>query len=146
MRFAILLYLAITTPLLAASKAESIDALLRKYNELRQFNGSVLVADASGVVHKKGYGYANFEWQIPNTPDTRFRLGSITKQFTAMVVLQLVAEGKIKLDDRISTHLPDYRKDTGERITIAQLLNHTSGIKSYTALPGFFQNDARDSY
>src|SRR5687768_14094005 len=146
MRFAILLYLALTTPLFAASKADSIDALLRKYNELRQFNGSALVADASGVVHKKGYGYANFEWQISNTPDTRFRLASITKQFTSMVVMQLVAEGKIKLDDRITTHLPDYRKDTGERITIAQLLNHTSGIPSYTGMPGFFQNEARNPY
>lgn len=146
-RVALALCLALlTTPLLAASKAESIDKLLRKYNELRQFNGSALVADASGVVHKKGYGYANFEWQIPNTPDTRFRLGSITKQFTSMVILQLVAEGKLKLDDRISTHLPDYRKDTGDRITIAQLLNHTSGIPSYTGMPGFFANEARDPY
>lgn len=134
------------TQLLAASKAEKIDALLRKYNELRQFNGTALVADASGVVHKKGYGYANFEWQIPNTPDVRFRLASITKQFTSMVIMQLVSEGKIKLDDRITTHLPDYRKDTGDKITIAQLLNHTSGIPSYTGMPGFFQNDSRDAY
>src|SRR5688572_11049468 len=116
-RIAFLVCLLFATQLLAASKAESIDALLRKYNELRQLNGSALVADASGVVHKKGYGYANFEWQIPNAPDVRFRLGSITKQFTSMVILQLVAEGKIKLDDRITTHLPDYRKDTGDRIT-----------------------------
>lgn len=142
----VLLLASLTSSLLAASKAESIDVLVRKYNELRQFNGTVLVADASGVVHKKGYGYANFEWQIPNTPDVRFRLGSITKQFTSMVILQLVAEGKIKLDDRITTHLPDYRKDTGDRVTIAHLLNHTSGIPSYTSMPGFFANEARDPY
>lgn len=146
-RLALVLYLAsLTSPLLAASKAESIDALVRKYNELRQFNGTVLVADASGVIHKKGYGYANFEWQIPNAPDVRFRLGSITKQFTSMVVMQLVSEGKIKLDDRITTYLTDYRKDTGDRITIAQLLNHTSGIPSYTGLPGFFANESRNAY
>lgn len=142
----VLLLACLTSPLLAASKAESIDALVRKYNELRQFNGAVLVADESGVIHKKGYGYANFEWQIPNTPDVRFRLGSITKQFTSMVIMQLVAEGKVKLDDRITTHLTDYRKDTGDRITIAHLLNHTSGIPSYTGLPGFFANEARDPY
>lgn len=146
-RLALVLFIAsFTSPLLAVSKAESIDALVRKYNELRQFNGTVLVADASGVVHKKGYGYANFEWQIPNTPDVRFRLGSITKQFTSMVIMQLVAEGKIKLDERIATHLTDYRKDTGDRVTIAHLLNHTSGIPSYTGLPGFFANESRDSY
>ena len=146
-RLALVLFLAsLTAPLLAASKAESIDALVRKYNELRQFNGAVLVAGESGVIHKKGYGYANFEWQIPNTPDVRFRLGSITKQFTSMVIMQLVSEGKIKLDDRITTHLPDYRKDTGDRVTIAHLLNHTSGIPSYTSVPGFFANEARDPY
>jgi CubicO group peptidase (beta-lactamase class C family) len=146
-RLALALLLAfLTSPLLAASKAESIDALVRKYNELRQFNGAVLVADASGVIHKKGYGYANFEWQIPNAPDVRFRLGSITKQFTSMVIMQLVAEGKIKLDDRITTHLTDYRKDTGDRVTIEQLLNHTSGIPSYTSLPGFFANESRDPF
>jgi CubicO group peptidase (beta-lactamase class C family) len=146
-RLAVLLFLAsLASPLVAASKGESIDALVRKYNELRQFNGTVLVADQSGVIHKKGYGYANFEWQIPNAPDVRFRLGSITKQFTSMVVMQLVAEGKIKLDDRVTTHLTDYRKDTGDRITIAHLLNHTSGIPSYTGLPGFFANESRDPY
>ncbi|HYC59349.1 MAG TPA: serine hydrolase [Thermoanaerobaculia bacterium] len=147
MRLALILLIAsLTSPLLGASKAESIDALLRKYNELRQFNGTVLVAGESGVIHKKGYGYANFEWQIPNTPDVRFRLGSLTKQFTSMVIMQLVAEGKIKLEDRVTTHLTDYRKDTGDRITIAHLLNHTSGIPSYTGLPGFFQNESRDPY
>ena len=137
---------SLTSPVLAASKAETIDALVRKYNELRQFNGTVLVADASGVIHKQGYGYANFEWQIPNAPDVRFRLGSITKQFTSMVIMQLVAEGKIKLDDRITKYLTGYRKDTGDRITIENLLNHTSGIPSYTGLPGFFANEARNPY
>lgn len=146
-RLALVLFAAfLASPLLAASKADSIDALVRKYNELRQFNGTVLVADESGVIHKKGYGYANFEWEIPNTPDVRFRLGSITKQFTSMVIMQLVAEGKIKLDDHITTHLTDYRKDTGDRITIENLLNHTSGIPSYTGLPGFFANESRDPY
>jgi CubicO group peptidase (beta-lactamase class C family) len=146
-RAALLFLLAsFVSPLFAASKAETIDALLRRSNELRQFNGTVLVADASGVIHKKGYGYANFEWQIPNTPDVRFRLGSITKQFTSMVIMQLVGEGKIKLDDHITTYLTDYRKDTGDRVTIAHLLNHTSGIPSYTGMPGFFANDSRDAY
>ncbi|HEX8154005.1 MAG TPA: serine hydrolase domain-containing protein, partial [Thermoanaerobaculia bacterium] len=146
-RLAVVLFLAsLTSPLLAATKAESIDALVRKYNELRQFNGTVLVADASGVVHKKGYGYANFEWEIPNAPDVRFRLGSITKQFTSMVVMQLVAEGKIALGAPVTTYLTDYRKDTGDRVAIRHLLNHTSGIPSYTGLPGFFANEVRNAY
>ena len=135
-----------TTHLFAASRAEKIDQLLGKYHALKQFNGSALVADANGVILEKGYGFANFEWQIPNTPDTRFRLGSITKQFTSMVILQLAAEGKIKLDEKLTTYLPDYRKDTGDRVTITHLLNHTSGIPSYTSLPGFFRDKSRDPY
>ena len=61
----------------AASHAEKIDALLSAYNKQRYFNGSALVAEHGNVVLRKGYGLANMEWQIPNRPDTRFRLGSI---------------------------------------------------------------------
>jgi CubicO group peptidase (beta-lactamase class C family) len=130
----------------AASRQEGLDALLTRYHALRQFNGTVLVADDKGVVHQQAYGSANFEWQVPHTVDTRFRIGSITKQFTAVVVLQLVAEGKLKLDEKLVTYLPDYRKDTGSRVTLHHLLNHTSGIPSYTGLPGFMQNDSRDRF
>jgi CubicO group peptidase (beta-lactamase class C family) len=144
--FAGLLLLVAAQVAAAATKAERIDALLTKAHELRQFNGTALVADSSGVLFRKGYGYANFEWQIPNAPDVRFRLGSITKQFTSMVIMQLVAEGKIKLDGKITDYLPDYRKDTGDRVTIAQLLNHTSGIPSYTSQPGFFAEVSRDPF
>jgi CubicO group peptidase (beta-lactamase class C family) len=130
----------------AATRQQQMDQLVTKYHQLRQFNGAVLIADEKGIVHKKGYGSANFEWQVPNTPDTKFRLASISKQFTAMVIMQLVAEGKLGLEDKLTAHLPDYRKDTGDRVTIAQLLNHTSGIPSYTSAPGFVQNDSRDPY
>lgn len=129
-----------------ATHAEQIDALLRAYNEKKQFNGSALVAENGNVILKKGYGFANMEWQVPNTPDTKFRLGSITKEFTSMVIMQLVNEGKIALDERITTYLPDYRKDTGSKVTVRNLLTHTSGIPSYTSLPGFFQNQSRDPY
>src|SRR3989440_12658718 len=86
------------------------------------------------------------EGQIANRPDTKFRLGSITKQFTSMVVMQLVGEGKIKLDEKITTYLPDYRKDTGDKVTLRHLLTHTSGIPSYTGVPGFFQQKSRDPH
>ena len=86
------------------------------------------------------------EWKISNTPDTKFRLGSITKQFTATLIMQLVEEGKVKLDGKLSDYLLDYRKDIGEKVTVHQLLNHTSGIPSYTALPGFFSDVSRNPY
>jgi CubicO group peptidase (beta-lactamase class C family) len=86
------------------------------------------------------------EWNIPNTPDTKFRLGSITKQFTAMLTLELVEQRKLKLDGKISDYLPDYRKDIGEKVTVHHLLTHTSGIPSYTSQPGFFANVSRNPY
>ncbi|HET6891567.1 MAG TPA: serine hydrolase, partial [Pyrinomonadaceae bacterium] len=98
------------------------------------------------VIYKKGFGLANMEWNIPNAPDTRFRLGSITKQFTATLIMQLVEQGKLKLDGKISDYLPEYRKEIGEKVTVHQLLNHTSGIPSYTGLPGFFNDVSRDPY
>jgi CubicO group peptidase (beta-lactamase class C family) len=130
----------------AQSKATKIDAVMTTAHKYRLFNGSVLVAENGKAIYKKGLGLANMEWNIPNTTDTRFRLGSITKQFTASLIMKLVERGKIKLDGRISDYLPEYRKDTGERITVHQLLNHTSGIPSYTGLPGFFRDVSRNPY
>ncbi|HTG17363.1 MAG TPA: serine hydrolase [Blastocatellia bacterium] len=130
----------------AQDKAAKIDELMKVYNSYRQFNGTVLVAENGKVIFKKGYGLANMEWNIPVEPDTKFRLGSITKQFTSMLVLELVQEGKIKLEGKLTDYLPDYRKDTGDRITIHQLLNHTSGIPSYTGMPNFFQDVSRNPY
>ncbi len=114
--------------------------------ENNQFNGSVLVAENGKVIYKKGFGYANMDWKIPNAPDTKFRIGSITKQFLAMQIMQLVEEGKIKLGSRLSEYLPEYRKDTGGKITIHHLLTHTSGIPSYTGLPGFWSDSTRNPY
>src|SRR5262249_15253410 len=97
----------------AAGKAARIDALAAKYADYGLFTGSVLVSEHDQVVFKKGYGLANREWNIPNAPDVKFRLGSITKQFTSMLVMQQVASGRMRLDGRLTDYLPDYRKDTG---------------------------------
>ena len=142
----VFLLLAVSSASLAQDKVAKIDELVKHFNELGQFNGSILVAENGRVVYKKGFGYANMEWKIPNDVDTKFRLGSLTKQFTSTLILQLVEQGKIKLDGKITDYLPDYRKDTGDRITIHQLLNHTSGIPSYTDQPGFIQNVSRNPY
>ncbi|HLL94695.1 MAG TPA: serine hydrolase domain-containing protein, partial [Spirosoma sp.] len=142
---ALLLGLA-ALPLFAQDKAKKLDALVSQYVANGQFNGTVLVGEKGQVVFKKGYGMANMEWKIPNTPDTKFRLGSITKQFTAMLIMQLVEQGKLKLDGKITDYLPDYPKATGDKITIHHLLTHTSGIPSYTGFPKFFENDSRDPY
>jgi CubicO group peptidase (beta-lactamase class C family) len=97
----------------------------------------VLVAKDGQPVFRRGYGLANSEWDIPNTPETKFRLGSITKQFTAASILQLVEAGKVSIDDPISKYYPD-APTAWEKVTIYHLLTHTSGIPSYTSLPDFF--------
>ena len=94
---------------------------------------SVAVARGGRVVHAQGYGLANVELNVPATADTVYRIGSITKQFTAAAIMQLVEQGKMSLDDPIETFLPDYPV-RGRRITIRHLLTHTSGIKSFTSL------------
>lgn len=128
------------------TKKEKLDKVLEKYTEYSQFNGSVLVAENGKVIYKKGFGLANMEWDIPNKANTKHRLGSITKQFTAMLILQLKEEGKLKLDATISEYLPNYSKINGDKVTIHQLLTHTSGIPSYTSYPNFFKDMSRDSY
>jgi CubicO group peptidase (beta-lactamase class C family) len=127
-------------------KAEKIDDLLKRYNEYGLFNGSALVAENGKVIFKSGYGFANMEWKVPNTPDTKFRIGSISKQFTATIIMQLVEEGKIKLDGKLTDYLPNYRKDTGDKVTIHQLLNHTSGILPYTSMPNVWSDSLRNHY
>ena len=130
----------------AQDKVSKIDELMTKLFENRQFNGSILVAENGTVIYKNGFGYANMDWEIPNTPDTKFRIGSITKQFVALQIMQLVEEGKIKLEGKITDYIPEYRQDTGQKITIHHLLTHTSGIPSYTGLPAFWSDSTRNPY
>jgi CubicO group peptidase (beta-lactamase class C family) len=128
------------------SKADKINELLSVYSKYDQFNGTILVAENGKIIYEKGFGLANMEWKIPNEPNTKFRLGSITKQFTALAILQLVEQGKLKLDVPISTYLPDYSKTNGDKITIHQLLTHTAGIPNYTSFPNFFSDISRNPY
>ena len=105
------------------------------------FSGSVLVSRDGEIVFSKGYGLANREHNIPNAPQTKFRLGSITKQFTAMAIMILADQGKIKLDDPIGKYL-EFAPKTWDGITIHHLLTHTSGVHSYTADPEYVKKMA----
>lgn len=132
-----------TTNVYAADKKAQIEKLIQKYADYGQFSGSILVAEKGKVIFKKGYGLANMEWEVANSPITKFRIGSLTKQFTSMLIMQLVQENKIKLNTKITEYLPEYRNDTGDKITVHHLLTHTSGIPSYTGLPNFFKDISR---
>jgi CubicO group peptidase (beta-lactamase class C family) len=124
--------------------AGRIDAIVQRYSREGLFQGSVLVADHGKVIYRKAVGLANAEWNVPNTVDTKFRIGSITKQFTAMLILQLLDEGKLRLDGTLGDYLPEYPEGPGRAVTIHQLLTHSSGIPSYTSNPKFFPEESRN--
>lgn len=104
---------------------------------------SVAVSQKGELILAKGYGLANVELSVPATAETVYRTGSITKQFTSAIIMQLVEAGKIALDDPITKFIPDYPTQ-GNTVTIHHLLTHTSGIKSYTSLgPKFWGETSR---
>jgi CubicO group peptidase (beta-lactamase class C family) len=124
---------AAPAPLDQAALAKKVDELVNAHMAVNGFSGSVLLARDGKPLVAKGYGYANVEWQIPNTPQTKFRIGSITKQFTSMLIMQLREAGKIKLEDSVCAYVTPC-PDTWKPVTIHHLLTHTSGIPSYTGI------------
>lgn len=110
-----------------SAKAEKIEQLVNAFVENGDFNGAILVSENNQLVYKAGCAYANMEWEIPNQTDTKFRIGSISKQFTAMLILQLVAEHKLELHQAISNYIT-YPSQNGDIISIHHLLTHSSGI------------------
>ena len=121
----------------AQGQEEAIDAAVQAYADARLFSGMVLVARGDDVFFERGYLEANRTWSIPNGADVRYRIGSITKQFTAAIILKMAEAGAVELDAHIRDYLPYYPEPQGSRVTLHQLLNHTSGIPSYTDLPEF---------
>jgi CubicO group peptidase (beta-lactamase class C family) len=131
----------IATLLLAgACLAQNIDSrmdqIVQSYVANKQFMGSVLVARGDQVLFSKGYGSANLEWGIPDTPATKFRLGSITKQFTAASILLLEERGKLKVEDPVKKYLPD-APAAWDKMTIFNVLTHTAGIPNFTSFPEY---------
>lgn len=113
-----------------------MDQIVQSHLPDHQFMGSVLVARRGDVLLSKGYGSADLEWDIPNAPDTKFRLGSITKQFTAASILLLEERGKLNIQDPVKKYLPD-APAAWDKITIFHLLTHTSGIPNFTSFPDY---------
>ena len=103
-----------------------IDELITGYTEEGKFSGSVLIAEKGFVVLNKGYGFADYEREIPNNPHTQFSMGSVTKLFTCAAIRMEADRGALTQDDTLTDYIPDYPR--GDEITISQLLNHTSGI------------------
>jgi CubicO group peptidase (beta-lactamase class C family) len=121
---------------LAQNSNPRMDQVVRSYVSDKRFMGTVLVARGNDLMFSKGYGSANLEWDIPNSPSTKFRLGSVTKQFTAASILLLEERGKLKTDDPVKKFMPD-APAAWDKITIYHLLTHTSGIPNFTSFPDY---------
>ncbi|HEX6279550.1 MAG TPA: serine hydrolase [Pyrinomonadaceae bacterium] len=123
----------------------STEEIVSKVNEymaaaerIDRFNGSILVARDGKPIVARGYGMANVEWDVKNTPQTAFRLGSVTKPFTSVAIMMLQERGKLSVSDPACKYVSDCPQ-AWEPITIRHLLTHTSGIPNYTAFPGFIE-------
>ncbi len=130
--FKLLIYCVICYSLMSCSSIPSIKKgqSLQEFIMDASFSGSILVAREGKIIHRNGYGFANYEQQILNTPDTQFLIASLTKQFTALAILQLQEQGMLNIEDTVDTYLPDF--PNGSKIRIKQLLNHSSGIYNFT--------------
>src|SRR5437588_8846068 len=111
--------------------AAKIDKLMSQYADCCSFTGTVLVSDHDKVIFKKGYGLANREWNIPNTPEVKFRLGSITKQFTSMLIMQQVAKAPMSPAGPPSAHPPYYAPATVSKAPTTQLSRQPPGIPTH---------------
>lgn len=136
MRLSIFFALLLTSFEGVATDVQSMDRLVQAQVDAGQFMGAVLVAEGERIIFSKAYGKANLEWNIPNDVDTRFRIGSITKQFTAAAILLLEQKGKLHTSDPIKKHLPN-SPATWDAITIHHLATNTSGIPDYQKLPTY---------
>ena len=126
---------------LAQDNISRMDQIVQAYTDSKQFMGSVLVARDGTALLSKGYGSADLEWSVPNSPTTKFRLGSVTKQFTAACVLLLEERGKLKVDDPVKRYMPD-APAAWDKITIFNLLTHTSGIPGFTEFADYASTQA----
>ncbi|MEP6677158.1 MAG: serine hydrolase [Ferruginibacter sp.] len=130
----------------AQNKKQKLDEIMKTYHNYNMFDGAVLVAEEGKIIYKAAFGLANREWNIPNTTDTKFMIGSVSKSFTAVLMLIQVQKGLISLDKTISDYLPEFSGKPAAKVTIRQLLNHTSGIPNYDIIKDFFPGISRRNF
>src|SRR5687768_7411603 len=125
--------------LMAQDDGKRIDSLVAQYTDNAEFAGSVLVVKSGKLLLKKGYGYSHTEQLTPHDANTIFNIASLTKPFTAALILKLAEDGKLSINDQLNKYYPTY--PGGERITLRHLLTHTSGIANYTDDKSFWAMD-----
>ncbi|RYY98176.1 MAG: tetratricopeptide repeat protein [Chitinophagaceae bacterium] len=142
----LLAFLGLASTLSAQSKRARIDSIVRAYHRYGMFDGAVLVAEGGLVLYEGAFGPANREWNIPNRTDTKFMIGSISKPLTAVLVLLQVQKGLLALDSTLAHYLPEFRNKPAGRVTVRQLLAHTSGMPNYDIIRDFFPRISRSYF
>jgi CubicO group peptidase (beta-lactamase class C family) len=127
-----------------ADPTARMQEIIKSFVDSKTFMGTVLVAKDGKLLINQGYGSADLEWNIPNIPEAKFRLGSLTKQFTAASILLLEERGKLKVEDPVSKYMPD-APAAWSKITIYNLLTHTSGIPNFTSFPDYGTTEWKDT-
>ncbi len=122
------LFIALLLPRSVLAQPATPDSFIAAYAEEHNFNGSILIQKKGAVSFAKRFGLAVRPFKVPNTNETKYKIASITKAFTSVLILQLQEQGKIDLNKPIRTYLPDYAGEGADKVTIHQLLNHTSGL------------------
>ena len=130
------LILGVPNPLSALDRSSKFDEYMNSQMKMNRFSGSVLIAQHGKVLTTKGYGMADLELNVFNTPDTKFRIASITQQFTAMAILELEEDGRLSTEDSVCKYILKCPDDWHE-IKIVDLLTHTSGIPNFTDFPDY---------
>ncbi len=128
----------------AADPAPRLQQIISSYVDQKTFMGSVLVVKDNKTLINQGYGFADLEWNIPNSSSTKFRLGSLTKQFTAASIMLLQERGKLSIDDPVSKYMPD-APAAWSKVTLYNVLTHTSGIPSFTGFPDYRASEWKDT-
>jgi CubicO group peptidase (beta-lactamase class C family) len=145
--YVLAVFLSTAAPALPAVKGSDdsleakADSYFAPYLEMGNFSGAILIGKGDGILLSKGYGMANYELGVPNSPRTCYQLGSLGKQITAVVILKLSEAGALDLSDPIRKYIKEYRH--GDKITIHQLLSHTSGVPELPETGVFSKPDAK---
>jgi CubicO group peptidase (beta-lactamase class C family) len=133
-------------PVFAQNKKSALADIMRTYHSYNMFDGAVLVAEHGKIVYEGAFGLANREWNIPNKTDTKFMIGSVSKPLTATLALIQVQKGLLSLDKTIGDYLPEFINKPAAKVTIRQLLTHTSGIPNYDIMKDFFPRISRQYF
>lgn len=128
------------------NKAKQLAGIMKKYHNYNMFDGAVLIAENGKIIYKAAFGKANREWDINNTTDTKFMIGSVSKPITAYLALIQSQKGLIDINKTIEDYLPEFKNKPAAKVTVKQLMSNTSGMPNYDIIKDFFATYSRQNF